>query len=175
MSKPQLLSGARGIIKIGNKPLAFVADIIVNIREGVRQTYVLGRMNPGVIDSLSYDVDVSVGRVYPVNSKSADADIGKIQSGQAGLTPEVQDGITVGLEEIIAQMTSAEDLTISIEDRNSTTISSVQNCRFAGRSFTMQAGDVAQERYNFMGIYDSGYGGGEIGQTAQIGYDNTVA
>jgi hypothetical protein len=173
MSRPQLLSGARGIIKVGNNALAFVADIIVNIREGVRQTYLLGRMNPGVIDSLSYDVDVSIGRVYPINASNADADFDKIKAGKKGIDPTDQSGITVGIETIIAQMTSADDLEIVIEDRNSTTISHVHNARFSGRSFTMMAGDVAQERYNFVGIYDSGYGDGE--HTASIGYDPSVA
>lgn len=172
MSKPQLLSGVRGVVMLGATPLAFIADVIINVREGVRQTYVMGRMNPGAIDSLSYDVDVSVGRVYPVNNKGAEA---TTKDGSVTLKENNQSGISVGLETTIATMVSAEDLSIVLQDKQTQkTIANVRHARFAGRSFSMMAGDVAQERYNFVGIFDSGYDQGAAGHTADVGYGDST-
>lgn len=162
MANPQLISGARGIIgrvdlSTGEiSPLAFATDITVNIRQGVRQTYVVGRMNPGAIDSLTYDVDVSVGRVVPVNAADANANAeGEVESRE-----ETATAIGLGFEPLITAFTSAEDLSIALQDKvTGQFISSVRNCRFAGRTIGTNANDIAQERMNFIGIYDSGVDG----------------
>jgi hypothetical protein len=172
MANPQLLSGARGVIKNGESVLAFATDITVNVRHNVRPTYVMGRMNAGAIDSLSYDVDVSVGRVIPVNAKDADYDPANTPNTE--VRESSISAISVGLEAIIAQMVASGDLNIVLTDRaTGATISSVKGCRFTGRSMSMNANDVASERLTFQGIYDAGYtgtGGGQPENSATDGY-----
>ncbi len=160
MANPQLLSGARGLIQKFNREtgqfetLAFATDISVNERAGVRQTWVMGSMNPAAIDPLSIDVDVSIGRVVPVNNPDG-----------SNKNPSA---IAAGLETVINQMVSAEDLNIALQDKvTGKYILSVKNCRFAGRTFGTNAGDVANERFAFTGIYDSGY---DSENTATDGY-----
>jgi hypothetical protein len=169
-SRPQLLSGARGLIKNGATVLAVATDITVNTRHNVRPTYVVGDMNAAAIDTLSYDVDVSVGRVIPINAAGADANppAGTVAPRATTIT-----AIELSLETVIALMTSATDLNIVLEDRvTGATIASVRGCRFSGRTESMNATDVATERLNFTGIYNSGYSapGGTPDNAATDGY-----
>ena len=82
MARPQLLSGARGLIQIFNREsqqfetIAYSTDINISVRSNVRPTYVMGRMNAGAIDTLAYDVEVSIGRVVPVNAPDAAVGVG---------------------------------------------------------------------------------------------------
>lgn len=162
MARPQLLSGARGVIKRYNpatqsfEPIAFATDITVNVRVGNTPTYVMGRMNAGAIDPTSYDVDVSIGRVIPMNAPNAQA------SNAPSLAPRSQTvtAIGVGLETVVSQMVSAEDIVIAIQDKvTGKYVSAVRGCRFAGRGLRSGATDVGAESINFVGIYDSGFEG----------------
>jgi hypothetical protein len=155
MAQPQLVSGARGLIQLFNptnqqfETIAFSTDINVDVRVGVQQTFVMGRTNAGAIDTLAYDVTVSVGRVIPVNSP------GSLDPRTKGAT-----AISAGLETVIAQMVSAEDLSIALLDRvTNKYIVSVKGCRFSGRTMRMSSNQVATETLNFTGIYDSGVDG----------------
>lgn len=168
MASPQLLSGARGLIKNGAVTLAIATDITVNVRHNVRPTYVIGDMNAAAIDSLAYDVDVSVGRVIPVNAKNADSDKGKVTGTNAEIS-----SIGLRLEAILAKIISASDINIVLQDRvTSAIIASVKGCRFSGRTQSMNANDIANERINFIGIYDAGYSatGGPSDNSATDGY-----
>lgn len=156
-STPQLLSGARGLILNGTNILAITTDITINVRHNVRPTYVLGDMNAAAIDSITYDVDVSIGRVIPMNSAHANTDLpaGTVTGSNAEIS-----AISVGLEPVLATMISANDINIILQDRvTGATIGSVQGCRFSGRSMSTNATDIASERLNFVGIYDAGYAG----------------
>jgi len=173
MANPQLLSGARGVIQILDVDsgeatiLAFATDINVNIRQAVRQTYVVGKMNPGAIDSLTYDVDVSIGRVVPVNARNANEgeDTDTLDAREATAT-----ALGIGLEPLISSFISAEDLTIAVQDKvTARFVSSIRNCRFAGRTLGTNANDIAQERINFIGIYDTGVDGENA--AALLGYE----
>ena len=171
-TNPQLLSGARGLIYQGKNVLAVATDITVNVRHAVRPTYVVGDMNAAAIDSLTYDVDVSVGRVIPVNTSSASGDATQTPT-VVGTNAEIS-AISLGMEVVIAAMTSSSDITIALQDRvTGAYIASVQGCRFSGRTQSMNANDIANERLTFVGIYDAGYQGasGDPDNTAsQIGY-----
>lgn len=171
-ANPQLLSGARGLIFQGTTVLAVATDISVNVRHTVRPTFVMGDMNAAAIDSLSYDVDVSVGRVIPVNTSSASADPTK-DPKVVGNNAEIS-AISLGLEQVIAQITSSSDIVIALQDRvTGAYIASVQGCRFSGRTQSMNANDIANERLTFVGIYDSGYqpsSGNPDNTVAQLGY-----
>lgn len=165
MANPQLLTGARGLIQridsAGNlETIAFATDISVNIRHGVRPTFVVGKMNAGAIDSITYDVDVSVGRVIPTQQASPDPSqvgVGNDGTTTVDSTTNVETAIGIGLEELIASMVSAEDLQIALQDKVTEAYPiRVQNCRFAGRSFNSNAGDISNERLRFVGIYDAG-------------------
>jgi hypothetical protein len=164
-ANPQLLTGARGLIQRVNsngtfETIAFSTDISVNIRHGVRPTFVVGKMNAGAIDSITYDVDVSVGRVIPMQQASpAAASVGVGSDGASTVlsTTNVETAIGIGLEELINAMVSADDLQIALQDKVTETFPMrVQNCRFAGRSINSNAGDISNERLRFIGIYDAG-------------------
>lgn len=178
---PQLLSGARGIVSVtyrddsGNaftKTLAVALDISVNVRESVRETYVMGELNPVALDPVAIDVDCSIGRVIPVNRIDAPSgtstDLTADASGTS-LNPKVNQtvnsktsaasAIQLGLEETINRILSHDTIDIEIKDKiTGATIAMVKEARFAGRSISTGAGDVASERLNFVGIYDKGYG-----------------
>jgi hypothetical protein len=182
-SNPQLLSGARGVILSGTNALAIATDITINVRHNVTPTFVIGDMNAAAIDSLAYDVDVSIGRVIPVNSANATPNPSKTppvagsnqSTGSFDGAPSVTaiSAIGLGLEETIAAITSAADLYIVLQDRvTGATIASVQGCRFSGRTQSMNANAIATERLSFVGIYDAGYTGtnGTPDNTATGGY-----
>jgi len=161
--KPQLFSGARGVIKYGKgttfKTLAIAVDISVNTREQLRPTYVVGRIEPISIEPIGIDVDCSIGRIIPVNAFNALATGDELA---AESTSRVT-AIDISLEEKIADILTADSLTIEIYDSKATggdnVISSIKDARFTGRSVSLNSSDVAQERLNFVGIYDGGYGG----------------
>lgn len=170
MASPQLLSGARGLIQLLDtstgqfNTIAFATDITINTRQGVRQTFVVGRLNAGSVDSLTYDVDVSIGRVVPVNNQGEGA------VDETAARPDTATALGIGLEPLIAGFVSAEDLSIALQDKVSGQyISSVRNCRFSGRSLGTNANDIAQERINFIGIYDTGYA--DENAASSLGYE----
>lgn len=177
-AKPQLLTGARGLIQkyvvennVGSyQTIAFATDISVNVRHGVRPTYVVGRMNAGAIDSLTYDVDVSIGRVIPVHKNDAglDADGKIVETAET----TVHTAIGAGLEKVINAIVSADDLVIALEDKiTGKKVANVIGCRFAGRGFNSNAGDISNERLRFVGIYDAGAKVGDAQEnTATTGY-----
>jgi hypothetical protein len=176
--KPQLLSGVRGIFQKSNpktgvlETVAFVTDVSVNRRVGTRVTYVVGRMNGAAIDSLSIDVDVSIGRVIPMSDVQGSAQnpwVPPVGSGQTGAKVGPT-AIESGLEPTIASMTTNDDFTLAIYDEaTGQYVSSVRHCRFAGGSIGMGAGDIASERLQYVGIYDGGYAGTENAATTGYG------
>lgn len=177
MANPQLLSGARGLIQRLNtatgqfETVAFATDISVNVRQSTRQTYVVGRMNAAANDSLSYDVDVSIGRVVPVNAADAafDATANPPQP-QVQARAQQATAVGLGLEPLINTFVSSEDITIALQDKvTGQYISAVRGCRFAGRSLGTNAGDVASERLQFIGIYDTGVQGENV--ASNLGYE----
>jgi hypothetical protein len=179
MALPQLLSGARGVIQFSNpatgalETLCCATDINVNVRVGVRTTYALGSINGKANDATSYDVDVSIGRVIPMQDASGQTPLGTpwkpaSKQGQTALT-EAPTAVGIGLEPILSQMTSSQDFTIALYDQvTEKYISSVRGCRFSGRSQGTNAGDVGTERLNYVGIFDAGYSSDE--NTANTGY-----
>lgn len=180
-TRPQLFSGARGQFVFtspdGTKTtFAFATDISVSVRHAVRPSYVLGDMNAVAIDSLSYDVDVSVGRLVPVNnadpSKATlkESPVGGIEPGaNYGAADKYTNAIKAGLEVSIANILATNSIDIDIVDRTTNkTIASIKECRFAGRSSSLNAQDILQERLSFVGIYDAGYDG--TSNSATTGY-----
>lgn len=164
--KPQLLSGARGKISFKSpsgeiKVLGFVTDVSISESEGLRPSYVVGSMNPVTIEPLSYDVSVSLGRIMPINKPD-------------GSPLDKFTAIDHEIEASINQILSLDHCEITIEDKNPADptnpkiIASIKYCRFSGRSQSLSSGDVASERYNFVGIYDGGRGGDT--NTAEINY-----
>jgi hypothetical protein len=176
---PQLLSGARGVIQKSNpttgalETICYATDINVNVRVGVRTSYVMGRMNGAANDSLSYDVDVSLGRVIPMQSSDGSAPgtpwVPPTANGQKGMT-EAPTAVASGLEPIIKLITSTPDLTIALFDQvTGQYVNSVIGCRFAGRTEGTNAGDVGSERLNYVGLYDAGYASTENSATTGYG------
>jgi hypothetical protein len=173
LSNPQLLSGARGLISLAasdgtNRTLAIILDVTVTVRAGVRDTFVMGALNALSLDPTAIDVDVTLGRCIPVNASgtlSTPPSGGTLSGGaspggsQSNVTAS-GDGVTaidLGLEELILSTLSTNAVDITLTDSiTGLVISSVRQCRFTGRTLSLNAGDVANERLNFTGIYDSG-------------------
>lgn len=145
MSRPQLFSGARGVLKIDGRTLAFITDVSINITSNVRPVHTFGAPNARSVEPLSTGASVSIGRVIPVNRAD----------GSAVNTSDIANGI----EPVIALMLAAEDITVSLQDKlTGVTVADVKNCRFAGRSLNLSASQIAQERIQLVGIYDAAGG-----------------
>lgn len=145
--KPQLLSGARGEILIGNKVLAYVSDVSLDAPQNVRAVHTFGAVNAKSVEPLQAGpCTVTIGRVVPVNSSTGTA----VDSS----------AIAEGIEPVIGQMLTADDITVNLKDKiTGQTYASVRNCRFAGRQLSVSASQLAQERLQLMGIYDAGRDG----------------
>jgi len=166
--KPQLFSGARGKISFTDSDgrtsvLALITDVSVSENAGLRPTYVIGDIGPVSIEPLSLDVTVSVGRIVPMNKAEAPA-------GQAKAEPLPQTtAYDLRIEDIYSTILNRDHVEILIEDTRpalsaggpaqNQIIAKIKYCRFAGRSTNVSSGDVAQERFNFVGILDGGFGG----------------
>lgn len=142
--KPQLLSGARGQIKVAGKVLAYVTDISIDMPHSVRPVHTFGAPNAKSVEPLQVGpCTVSLGRVIPVNDSSGAA----IDSS----------AIHEGIQPTIALMLTSDDITVELMDKvTGVTYASVRNCRFMGRSISMSASQLATERLQLMGIYDAG-------------------
>ena len=144
-NKPQLLSGARGQLKInGGTPLAYVTDVSIQYSVSVRPIHTFGSINARSVEPLqTAPVQISIGRVIPVNDAS-------------GATKDTSN-ISNGIEPVINQMLKADDITVELVDKiTGKTIASIKNCRFAGSSKSISASQLATERIQLMGIYDDG-------------------
>jgi hypothetical protein len=71
----------------------------------------------------------------------------------------------LGIAPVIQQMLTADDITVSLIDKvTNTTYASVKNCRFQGRSMSLSAQSLANQRITLMGIYESAGGTNSPGQ-----------
>lgn len=143
-NKPQLLSGARGKIKIGTKDLAYVTDVSISYSVSVRAVHTFGALNARSVEPLQTSpVSVSIGRVVPVSKANGESDSKSL--------------ISEGIEQAISKMLTADDISITLEDRiTGKTIAEIKNCRFAGSSLSLPASQLATQRIQMMGIYDAG-------------------
>lgn len=142
---PQLFSGARGVIQVNSLPIAFVTDVTVTITSNVRAVHTFGAPNARSIEPLSTGATVSIGRVIPINSPTGAAvDTSTIGANMANIEP------------IISQMLASEDVTVTLIDKlTGQTMADVRNCRFASRSLNVSAQQIANERIQLVGIFDS--------------------
>jgi len=173
--KPQLFSGARGQIEFTDKTgakqiLAFVTDVSISTNDNLRPTYTIGDVNPRTIEPLSEDASASIGRIIPINKAEA-------QPGAAAQPLDKTTAIDHGIEEAIANILSADHVEITIFDKNPSdgslaVVGSLKFARFAGRSFSSSATDLATERYNFVGLWDGSYGNANTGREVNYGMGN---
>jgi hypothetical protein len=129
---------------VGNKVLAYVTDISIDAPQSVRAVHTFGAPNARSVEPLQAGpCTVTLGRVIPVNDSK----------GKAINTSLIAEGI----EPTISAMLTADDITINLLDKETgATYASVRNCRFAGRSMSLSASQLASERIQLMGIYDAG-------------------
>jgi hypothetical protein len=148
---PQLLSGARAEIKIGTETIAFATDVSISLSHNVRPVHTFGAPNARSVEPLSVSpVQISVGRVFPVNKASA----ANQNDGKVDIST-----VTKGIEPAINQMLKADDIQIDLKDKiTGATVATIKNCRFAGRSLSLSASQLATERLQFIGIYDAASG-----------------
>ena len=144
-TRPQLFSGARGQLKVNGQLIAFVTDVSVNVQANVRAVHTFGAPNARSVEPLSYGVNVTIGRVIPVNKPDGTAvDTSTISNNFAGIEP------------VINQMLFAEDITVSLLDSlTDQTVADVRNCRFSGRTLNLSAQQIANERIQLVGIFDA--------------------
>ena len=152
--KPQLFSGTRAKLTItgskGDKILYFVTDISINVNNNVRPVHTFGAPNARSVEPLSTSCSASFSRVIPVNKPD----------GSAINTSLVE----IGIEPLIASMTSSDDMSILLEDNvTGKIVASIKNCRFTGRTLSAGAGNIATERVNLVGIYDAANGNAPVG------------
>lgn len=142
--KPQLFSGARAKLKIGNAVVAMCTGVSINESHSVRAVHTFGATNARSVEPLQVSpVSVSVERVVPVNAANGDA--------------KDVSALALGIEPLINQLLKADDISIELTDTvTGATMANVKNCRFAGRSLSLSAGNLANERLQFLGIYDAG-------------------
>lgn len=169
--KSQLASGARGVIQIQKgsvvKTLGMGTDINVDVRMTVRSTYVMGELNPVSLDNTAVDCTASIGRVIPVskNTVAAPTDGDQITatsqasrsdgaaSAQASVATRARD---IDLETAIENILTEEAVTIMLYDHVSGQyLGKITEARFAGRTLTTPNSDIANERINYVGIYDA--------------------
>ena len=145
--KPQLLSGARGEIRIAGNVLAYVTDVSIDAPTSVRAVHTFGAPNARSVEPLQTGpCTVTIGRVIPVNKSDGTA----VDSSM----------IKAGIEPTIQALLTAEDITVDLIDKiTGKTYASVKNCRFAGRALSLSASQLASERISLMGIYDAGSDG----------------
>ena len=147
--KPQLFSGARGILTViglnGAKTLLFITDVSVSITNNVRAVHTFGSPAARSTEPLSTSCTVSIGRVVPVNTGAGTA----VDSSM----------VAMGIEPLVNQITSAEDLQVQLTDEvTGATLANILNCRFTGRTLNAAAGNLANERVTLIGIYDAASG-----------------
>jgi len=145
--KPQLLSGARGVVKINNTTvLAYCTDISIDVSHRVQPVHTFGSINARSVEPIqSGPCTVSIGRVIPVNDS-----VGNAVNSSA---------IATGIEPVLNQMLGAEDITVDLIDKVTNVVyASIKNCRFTGRSLSLGTSGLANERLTLMGIYDSASG-----------------
>jgi hypothetical protein len=149
-NKPQLLSGARGRLKVNGREIAYVTDVSISFSVNVRPIHTFGSINARSIEPLQTSpVQVTIGRVIPMNKGD----------GTYSNTSNLQNGI----EPTINVMLQADDITIELFDKiTNKTVANVMNCRFAGSSKNISASQLATERIQLMGIYDAGPDGQNV-------------
>jgi hypothetical protein len=189
LTNPQILSGARGVVGYTDADgithqLAIATDITINVRAAVRDTYVMGNLNAMSLDPTMIDCDCSIGRVVPMNQAGAAQSAGGLAPSVGGWQSNGQQSgtgaIELGLEQPVNTTTGAggeeldgilfaNSLQITLTDEiTGKVVGAVQQARFSGRTLNLGSGDVATERMNFTGIYDSGFDGENSG--VQTGY-----
>jgi hypothetical protein len=142
---PQLLSGARGLLLVNGQIIAFVTDCTVTITSNVRAIHTFGTANARSVEPLSVGATVSIGRVIPINNTSGTyVDTSTISPAFANIEP------------VVSQMLAAEDVTVTLQDKlTGQTVADVRNCRFASRTLNVAAQQIANERIQLVGIFDS--------------------
>ena len=174
---PQLASGARGVVQITDsagvlKTLAVALDINVNVRSSVRETYVMGELNPVSLDPTSIDVDCSFGRVIPISKQTSSAPIDKTNhvARSSGDAVNPTHAVEFNAEQLIQNTLTSNSIDIALYDTiTNKYLATVKGARFSGRSLSTNTSDIANERLNFVGIWDAGY---DNNQSANTGYES---
>jgi hypothetical protein len=143
---PQLLTGARGVIKINNgAAIGYVTNVSVNAGANVRAVHTFGAANARSVEPLSTSCSATIGKVIPLNSTT----------GAAVNTSN----IAMGIESVISQMLSSNDFTLQLMDTETDqVVANLQNCRFAGSSMNLSAQQLAQGNIQIVAIYDQAGG-----------------
>lgn len=177
---PQLFSGARGKIIVTkadgtDMTLGVATDISVDIRNDIRPTMVVGSLNPVALDPMGVDVSASIGRIIPVTANPTTPTAATLNP-----QPKVNEvtAIDYGFEAAINDILETDGLTITIQDQTTgQVLACIRGARFTGKSMSLSTGDIGNERYQFVGIYDSANGNSvnRVGEAvSNIGYGSGV-
>lgn len=137
MSLPKITTGARAILKIDNKVIAYATNVGYRISMPHAPVNVLGRYSAARHEPLGYDVTVNCGVLRFVNTGGE----GNAPDGSAGIMPTVNDII------------SKDDIKIEVIDRKTAqSIIVVNRARCTDRSGNLGSRDLLTENVTFVGI-----------------------
>lgn len=137
MALPKIMTGARAILKIDNKIIAFATNVGYRIAIPHAPVNVLGRYSTARHEPLGLDVSVNCG----ILRFTEEGNKGNAPDGLAALMPKVQDII------------NKDDIKIEILDRKTgQTILVVNRARLTDRGGNMGSRDLLTENWTFVGI-----------------------
>ncbi len=149
MSLPKIMSGARAILQINDKPIAFATNVGYRIDIPHSAVNVLGRYSVARHEPVGIDVTLTCGVLRFTKATGQGNAADSIGTGNP-IAPRVQDLI------------NSEELKIIVIDRaTNETIISVNRCRLTGRGGSLASRDLLSENWTFAGIIadDSDSGG----------------
>lgn len=137
MAVPKIMTGARAVLKVDNKIVAFATNVGYRISIPHAPVNVIGRYSTARHEPLGIDVTVNCG----VLRFTENGDKGNAPDGLANIQPTVQDII------------NKDDIKIEILDRKTDQVVIVVNrARLTDRGGNMGARDLLTENWTFVGI-----------------------
>jgi len=138
MALPKILSGARAILKINNKIVAFATNVGYRIAIPHAPVNVLGRYSAARQEPLGIDVTINCGVLR--------------FTGEGG-TGNAADAPSQAIKPTVQQIIDFDDIKIEILDRKTNeTIVVVHRARLTDQGGNVGARDLLAENWTFIGI-----------------------
>lgn len=152
---PKIATGARAVLKINNKPIAYATNVGYRIGIPHSTVYTLGRYSAARLEPVGYDVTCNCGvlRFTEAPGKGNAAD-----SAQENIQPSVNNII------------NSESITIQVLDRKTEqTILYIANARMVDRGGSVDARGVLSENWSFIGIIAQNSDSGDQAESSAPG------
>jgi hypothetical protein len=137
MSFPKVSTGARAILKINNRVVAFANSVSYRIGYSISSVNTLGRLTAARFEPTGSDVTLNLGMFR----YTAPGGKGNAPDGTLGLVPTIQGMLT------------SDDIKIELKDRvTGETILMVDRARLTDRSGVVDARGILSETMSFVGV-----------------------